>query len=38
MELFSRTMSDPSPSVPNEHARRGMEAWKKLVHAMSWLR
>jgi 4-hydroxyphenylpyruvate dioxygenase len=36
LELFSRTMADPSPSCAAEHARRGMESWKKLVQAMNW--
>ena len=30
MELFSRTMNDPDPSVPHEHARRGMVSWGKI--------
>ncbi|MCJ1257922.1 hypothetical protein MMC24_005750 [Lignoscripta atroalba] len=34
MELFSRTMADSHSSVPAEHARRGREAWKKLVKAL----
>jgi 4-hydroxyphenylpyruvate dioxygenase len=36
MELFSRTMADPSPTCPDEHARRGMESWKTLVQVMNW--
>ncbi|KAJ5223855.1 hypothetical protein N7468_008397 [Penicillium chermesinum] len=28
MELFSRTMSEPGPHVPEEHAARGIAAWK----------
>ncbi|KAK5148338.1 hypothetical protein LTR04_000669 [Oleoguttula sp. CCFEE 6159] len=31
MELFNRSMADPSPETPAEHARRGGEAWKRLV-------
>lgn len=31
MELFSRTMSDPRPSVPREHAQRGAASWQKLI-------
>jgi 4-hydroxyphenylpyruvate dioxygenase len=31
MELFSRTMADPSPDTPKNHAERGIESWKKLV-------
>ncbi|KAF4551737.1 3-dehydroshikimate dehydratase [Elsinoe fawcettii] len=30
MELFNRSMSEPSPTVPQEHARRGMESWGKI--------
>ncbi|PLB47437.1 3-dehydroshikimate dehydratase [Aspergillus steynii IBT 23096] len=30
MELFSRSMSDPDPSVPESHAQRGIAAWRKL--------
>jgi 4-hydroxyphenylpyruvate dioxygenase len=29
MELFSRTMAEKGDSVPEEHAKRGIEAWKK---------
>jgi 4-hydroxyphenylpyruvate dioxygenase len=35
MELFSRTMSDPRPEVPEEHASRGIRSWKKIVHALA---
>ncbi|EXJ78922.1 hypothetical protein A1O3_08422 [Capronia epimyces CBS 606.96] len=31
MELFSRTMSDPDPSIPHTHAQRGIKAWKQLA-------
>lgn len=31
MELFSRTMADPDPSVPYTHAQRGIESWEKIV-------
>ncbi|RMZ00454.1 hypothetical protein D0862_06718 [Hortaea werneckii] len=34
MELFSRTMSDPDPEVPHQHAIRGIESWKKIVQAL----
>lgn len=37
MELFSRTMSDPEPGVPREHAQRGIEAWQKLAKEMNLL-
>lgn len=30
MELFSRTMSEEGENVPEEHAKRGIAAWKKL--------
>lgn len=30
MELFSRTMSDPDPTVPHSHAQRGINAWRRL--------
>ena len=33
MELFSRTMSDPRPEVPEEHATRAMRSWEKIVEA-----
>lgn len=36
MELFSRTMADHSQSVPAEHAKRGMQAWEKLLVEMKW--
>jgi len=36
LELFSRTMSDPSPTTPDDHARRGMESWNNLVRVMDW--
>ncbi|MCJ1303853.1 hypothetical protein MMC08_006664 [Hypocenomyce scalaris] len=34
MELFSRTMADPDPSVPREHAIRAAESWKKLKNEL----
>ena len=30
MELFSRTMSDPDPTVPRNHAQRCINAWHRL--------
>ena len=30
MELFSRTMAEPDPSVPANHAKRGIASWEKL--------
>ena len=35
MELFSRTMSEEGQHVPDEHAQRGIAAWKKLVERLS---
>ncbi len=34
MELFSRTMADPSPDTPKTHAQRGIKSWKKLVEEL----
>ncbi|OJJ49772.1 hypothetical protein ASPZODRAFT_128301 [Penicilliopsis zonata CBS 506.65] len=34
LELFSRTLADPSPQTPVVHAQRGFESWKKLVKAL----
>ena len=34
MELFSRTLSEPASDVPESHAQRGIEAWKKFVKAL----
>jgi len=34
MELFSRSMSDPDPSVPHTHARRGINAWNHLAREL----
>lgn len=30
LELFSRTLADPDPSTPQEHARRAMVSYRKL--------
>ncbi|KAK7416844.1 hypothetical protein QQX98_004902 [Neonectria punicea] len=35
MELFSRTMSEKGEHVPEEHARRGIEAWKMFVQRLN---
>ncbi|CAI7587413.1 unnamed protein product [Penicillium bialowiezense] len=35
LELFSRTMADPSPTTPEQHAQRGSESWKKLKSALN---
>ncbi|CAD0099877.1 unnamed protein product [Aureobasidium mustum] len=34
MELFSRTLSESDPSVPESHAQRGIRAWKKFVETL----
>ncbi|GCB23482.1 3-dehydroshikimate dehydratase [Aspergillus awamori] len=31
MELFSRTMADPDPTVPQSHSQRGIRAWQQLA-------
>lgn len=36
MELFSRTMADPSPHVPEIHARRGMQSWRRLREELNF--
>lgn len=30
MELFSRSLAEVSPNVPQDHARRGMKSWRRL--------
>lgn len=35
MELFSRTLADPDPRVPQDHAERGIRSWKKLAQDLS---
>ncbi|KAB8070454.1 xylose isomerase-like protein [Aspergillus leporis] len=34
LELFNRSLADPDPATPRNHARRGLESWKKLVSAL----
>lgn len=34
MELFSRTMSDPSADIPKTHAQRGIQAWRNFVERL----
>ncbi|KIN02685.1 hypothetical protein OIDMADRAFT_178589 [Oidiodendron maius Zn] len=34
MELFSRTLVDPDPRTPEEHARRGMDSYMKLIQKL----
>ncbi|KAL3420084.1 4-hydroxyphenylpyruvate [Phlyctema vagabunda] len=36
IELFNRSLAEPGQFVPKEHARRGMESWKRAVKAMGW--
>jgi len=36
LELFSRTLAEPEPIVPREHARRAEISWKKLIKVMGW--
>ena len=31
MEMFNRSLEDPTATVPQEHAARGMKSWEKLV-------
>lgn len=31
MELFSRSMADPHPTVPYVHAQRGIKAWERMA-------
>jgi 4-hydroxyphenylpyruvate dioxygenase len=35
MELFSRTMSDSRPGVPEEHSTRAIRSWGKIVDALA---
>ena len=35
-ELFSRTANQPEKGVPEQHAKRGAVAWRKLVDYMGW--
>ncbi|KAJ5096620.1 hypothetical protein N7456_007341 [Penicillium angulare] len=35
LELFSRTMADPSPTTAKKHAQRGSESWRKLKHLLN---
>ncbi|PGH23359.1 hypothetical protein AJ80_02612 [Polytolypa hystricis UAMH7299] len=34
LELFSRTLADPTPSTLKEHARRGMDSYRKLERTL----
>lgn len=35
-EMFSRTANQPDENVPEDHAKRGALAWKKLEEHMGW--
>jgi 4-hydroxyphenylpyruvate dioxygenase len=35
-EFFSRTANDPHPAVPEQHAKRAQESWRKLSEKMGW--
>ncbi|KAG9657356.1 xylose isomerase-like protein, partial [Aureobasidium melanogenum] len=35
-ELFSASLSQADTSVPEQHAKRGMQSWKRLVETMDW--
>jgi 4-hydroxyphenylpyruvate dioxygenase len=35
MELFSRTMAEEGEGVSEEHARRGIESWKRFEHRLA---
>lgn len=37
MELFSRTTSSPEPAVPQTHAQRGIESWRKYLETIGQL-
>ncbi|KAJ5489220.1 3-dehydroshikimate dehydratase [Penicillium diatomitis] len=36
LELFSRTLADPSPTTPADHARRGIESYIKMGRLLQW--
>lgn len=36
LELFSRTLADPDPFTPTEHARRGIESYRKMGRILRW--
>lgn len=36
LEVFSRTLAEPEPAVPEDHAKRAEISWKKLVKEMGW--
>jgi 4-hydroxyphenylpyruvate dioxygenase len=35
-EFFSRTANDASPNVPEQHAKRAEESWRRLCERMGW--
>ncbi|KAJ5620485.1 hypothetical protein N7510_004469 [Penicillium lagena] len=36
LELFNRSLADPDPFVPADHARRGMESYQKMARVLHW--
>lgn len=36
LELFSRTLADPDPFTPADHARRGIESYHKMSRILQW--
>lgn len=36
LELFNRSLADPDPFVPVDHARRGIESYYKMSRALPW--
>ncbi|KAJ6151527.1 hypothetical protein N7470_007124 [Penicillium chermesinum] len=36
LELFSRTLADPDPFTPAEHARRGIDSYHKMGRLLKW--
>jgi 4-hydroxyphenylpyruvate dioxygenase len=35
LELFSRTLANPDPDTPEQHSKRGIRSWKKLVKTLN---
>lgn len=36
LELFNRSLADPDPFTPVDHARRGIESYSKISRALQW--
>lgn len=36
LELFNRSLADPDPFVPADHARRGIESYRKMSRILQW--